>query len=235
METNRPPINHPNYSYPISPNPYWKKLKDLESKVFIDNDSEKNPGSWKSNFKNNPEKLHVEIGCNAGHWLLGQAMRNPGDAFLGIDWKFKQIFRGFEKTVKHKISNALFIRAHAERIHFIFAKNEIDFLYLFFPDPWPKKKHLKNRLVNPTWLKNVAEVVKKNGTFHIKTDHGGYYESMRKTLEEVTDIWEITHVDEDLHRNHPDPTSLSPPDITLFEKIFIKDGKPVRSIELTRL
>ncbi|MBU6375276.1 MAG: methyltransferase domain-containing protein, partial [Bdellovibrionales bacterium] len=111
------PIQHPEYRYAPSRNPYAEKIKKGPGIVFSDNDTETRKGLW----KNSPEeKLHVEIGCNAGHVVVEWAARNPHDRYIGIDWKFKAIFRAFEKALKQKLSNIHFLRAHADRIAFMF-------------------------------------------------------------------------------------------------------------------
>ena len=130
-----------------------------------DNSTETHRGRWREMFPGSPafkpKELHVEIGCNAGHVVLEWAARNPENAYVGIDWKFKPIFWGIEKAVKRTVANLLFFRAHAERLPFMFGTGEIDFLYLFFPDPWPKKKQWKNRFLTAQALARLAPSVRK--------------------------------------------------------------------------
>jgi tRNA (guanine-N7-)-methyltransferase len=232
------PVRHPDYTYPPSRNPYWKKLKDLENRVFSDNETEAHAGSWRKQFpseavkKSRSSLLHVELGTNAGHVLLEWAAENPRDAFVGIDWKYKAIFRGVEKAVKRKIDNAIFFRAYAERLPYMFGPGEIDRLYLYFPDPWPKKAAWKNRYINEEALRAIAPLMSDQGIFHIKTDHPGYFEWMVEAIEKVRDTWSASELTRHLHADHPDPTSLQIPDVTLFEKLFIRDGIKINSVKL---
>jgi tRNA (guanine-N7-)-methyltransferase len=233
-------IDHPQYRYPSSRNPYWAKLQAFQGKVFSDNETEAHAGRWREHFpdvaraRSGDRKLHVEIGCNAGHVILEWAARDPSGAYVGLDWKFKPIFRGAEKAQKRGLSNLLFFRSHAERLRFMFAPGEIDFLYLFFPDPWPKKSQRKNRFVTAERLRAIAPVLKPGGIFHIKTDHPGYFEWMEKALEEAKDAWRVVERTRDLHQGHPDPLSLQIPDVTLFERLFVRDGIPIQSLKLQR-
>src|SRR4051812_21276264 len=69
------PVQHPEYRYPASRNPYWTKLHSLRELVYSDNGTELHPGQWRSRFADHSQflgdrKLHVEIGCNAGHVLV---------------------------------------------------------------------------------------------------------------------------------------------------------------------
>ena len=225
-------MDHPEFRYAESRNPYWKKLHDLKTLVYSDNETETHRGSWKKTIRG--EKLHVELGCNAGHVILEWAARNPRDAYIGIDWKFKPIFRGAEKAQKRGLGNLAFFRAHSERISLMFAPGEVDFLYLFFPDPWPKKAHLKNRFINPERLRAIAPILSRDGVFHIKTDHRAYFDWMIQSLEKVKDVWKILESTTDLHREHPAPETLEIPDVTLFERLFIKDGIKINSVKLKR-
>ena len=227
------PIHHPDFRYPASKNPYWSKLQELGQMVFTDHQTEVHRGRWSELFPQSPQgQLSVEIGCNAGHVVVESAARNPGDHFIGIDWKFKPIFRGVEKAAKKGLKNLVFFRAHAERLHYMFGPGEIDRLNLYFPDPWPKKSQLKNRFLTAERLKMIAPLMKSGGLFHIKTDHRGYFEWMIDAVQQSLDQWEVLSVNEDLHRHHPAPHLLDFPDVTLFEKLFIQDRLPIHEIQL---
>jgi tRNA (guanine-N7-)-methyltransferase len=158
----------------------------------------------------------------------------PEAVFIGIDWKFKAIFRGAEKAQKRGLKNVLFFRAHGERLPYMFQAGEIDRLYLFFPDPWPKKAHWKNRFITAETLRDLSKAVKHGGIFHIKTDHPDYFEWMLRAVAEVPDLWEVLELSRDLHKNHPEPHKLQIPEVTLFERLFIKDQIPIQSLKLVR-
>jgi tRNA (guanine-N7-)-methyltransferase len=233
------PIAHPEYLFPESRNPYWKKLEENAGEVFKDNPAEALAGKWKSVFPKTEfsEKapLHVEIGCNGGHVLLELAKKNPQNLYVGVDWKYKQIHFAFEKAQKREISNIRFLRTHAERLNYHFGPEEIDHLAIYFPDPWPQKPRYKNRLIGAAWLEKIAPLLKKSGTLHIKTDHEGYFDWMLEAVAQVPEKWKTLEVTRDLHKSHPNPKSLDLPEVTLFEKIFIKDGIPIKSLHLQRL
>ncbi len=235
----RLPIQHPEYRYPASRNPYFQKLRELPGRVAIsDQQTEAYPGEWRRQFGDAkpPEgrKLHVEIGCNGGHVTLEWAARDPESAYIGLDWKMKQIHRGAEKALQRKLGNLIFLRAHAERLPYIFGEGEIDALYLYFPDPWPKKSQRKNRFINPGNLDRLARIVRPGGTFHIKTDHPGYFEWMEASLKEAQPLWDVLERTADLHKDHPDPTRLTIPEVTLFERIFVRERLPIHSLKLQR-
>ncbi len=226
------PLQHPEYRYPPSRNPYSEKLKQAPGVVLSDNETEARRGNWKN--ERAESLLHVEIGCNAGHVVTEWAARDPKDLFIGIDWKFKAIYRAFEKALKKKLSNLHLLRAHADRLPFMFGKGEIDRLYLFFPDPWPKKSQLKNRYFTEAKLRMIAELMPVGGLFEIKTDHPGYFEWMKEHAARTADLWEVLALTHDLHSGHPNPGQLTYPEVTCFEKLFIKDGIKIHRMVLKR-
>ncbi len=228
-------IEHPDYLYPASKNPYAKRFADFETFALTDNATERLRGRWlQAGFPGRVQTgpLHVEVGCNAGHVLVEWAKRDPAAAYVGVDWKMKAIARGAEKLKKHELPNARLVRAHAARLPYIFGEGEIDFLYLYFPDPWPKKGDWKHRFVTQATLRRVHPLLKKGGVMHIKTDHDAYFEWMLEHITATSDLWEVRELTRDLHAGHPDPTLLKIPDVTLFEGLFVKDGIKVKSVKL---
>lgn len=233
----RVPVWHPDYAYPPSKNPYATKVRELQGLIYSDHETERSRGSWRETFaeslRANPElELDVELGCNAGHVILEWAQREPGRAFVGLDWKYKPVHRAGEKTVKRGLSNVKFFRAHAERLRFIFGESEVDRLFLFFPDPWPRKSQWKNRFVRPDRLRDAWSVLKPGGLFHIKTDHAGYFDWIEESLGQVPDLFEVSERTRDLHADNPRAHELTMPEVTLFERLFIKDGLPIHSLKL---
>jgi tRNA (guanine-N7-)-methyltransferase len=153
-------------------------------------------------------------------------------AYIGLDWKFKPIFRGAEKAVKARLDNLLFFRAHAERVRFMFGEGELDRVSIFFPDPWPKKKHSKNRWVNADRLTDLHHVLSPGGILHIKTDHPDYFDWMEEAIEKTRPLWETLSHTRDLHAGNPDAGKLQIPEVTLFERLFIHDGLPIHQVQL---
>ena len=239
-------VSEPEFKYAPSKNIYWEKLHHLpagmEGLAFSDQDTELHPGNWSKHFHHFDATpplphvpLHVEIGCNAGHVVLEWAKQNPNQLYIGLDWKFKQVYRLAEKIQKNHLKNLLGFRANADRLPFMFAPGEIDFLHMFFPDPWPKKAQKKNRTANTTWLRSIAPLLSANGIFHLKTDHAEYFEFILENLAALADTFEITEMTRDLHAGNSNAHLLKIPEVTLFERLFIKDGLPIHSVKVKRV
>jgi len=238
-------VSSPEFRYAPSKNIYWEKLKklpeDLKGLAYTDHDTESRNGEWRNHFpatlgKALPARipLHVEVGCNAGHVCLEWARQNPNALYIGIDWKFKQIYRLAEKSSKFQVRNLLAFRANADRLPFMFAQGEIDFLHMFFPDPWPKKAQKKNRTADRDWLLSIAPLLSDQGVFHLKTDHAEYFEFILENLNSLSDTFEILEMTRDLHAGNPNAKALTIPTVTLFERLFIKDGLPIHSVKVRR-
>jgi tRNA (guanine-N(7)-)-methyltransferase len=232
------PISHPDYRYSGSANPYWKKVQTYGASVMTDNQTEQFRGRWREQFVGVVGAavlpLVVEIGCNAGHVIVEEAKRCPDRLFIGIDWKFKAIARAADKSQKLGLKNLILLRAHAERLRYMFGEGEITKLNLFFPDPWAKKSQLKNRFFTSDRLKEIAPLMSESGEFEARTDHPGYFEWMRAAVDASEREW--TKIDEthDRHKDNPQAHLLKPPDVTLFESLFVKDGLPIHLIRLLR-
>ncbi len=228
---NRLPVDHTDYRYPPSRNPYWSKLRVEQPGVLSDEFTEKHRGAWRNVFPE-AQRIHVELGCNAGHVALEWAAGHPQDAFIGVDWKFKGIARGAEKARKRGLKNLFFLRAHSERLHWMFGEGEIDRLYLFFPDPWPKRAQRKNRIFTAERLQRWASLMKPGGTFEIRTDHRGYFEAMLQAIEKSNSHWQILEQTWDRHCQVAQPQDLEIPEVTLFEKLFIAQNLPIHAVTL---
>jgi tRNA (guanine-N7-)-methyltransferase len=236
-ERSRLPIQHPDYRYAPTKNIYGEKIKEFSDLIHSDNDTETRRGEWRASFRDaaaslkkaNRRKLHVEVGCNGGHVILEWAAKNPDEGWIGLDWKFKQIYRGGEKAHNRGIKNLMFLRANLARLKYMFSPGEIDCLYLYFPDPWAKKSQWKNRSITAESLRELRTLVAADGVFHIKTDHAGYFEWMKEAFAQVGDVWKIERITDDLHAGNSHAQQLKIPEVTLFEKLFIKDGIPIHS------
>lgn len=123
-----------------------------------------------------PGRLLVEIGCHKGVVLTQLAKNHPHDLVVGADITFKRVVMTAEAAVEQGLKNVKSIMANARAIRDVFADGEVDGLLIFFPDPWPKKRHAKNRLLSEEFCKNAMAVLKPGGFLWLKTDQQSYFE-----------------------------------------------------------
>ena len=115
-------------------------------------------GKWCSSFFKNNNPLVLELGCGKGEYTLGLAKRYPYKNFIGIDIKGARFWRGAKTAIEDQMPNVAFIRTQIELIEFIFAENEVDEIWITFPDPQIKYKRTKHRLTNAAFLQRYKNV-----------------------------------------------------------------------------
>lgn len=127
-------------------------------------------GKWNSEFFKNDHPLVLELGCGKGEYSVGLAERYPNKNFVGIDIKGARFWRGAKTAVETGLHNVAFIRTQIELIYHIFAENEVDEIWITFPDPQIKYKRTKHRMTNSEFLQLYKKILKKDGVVNLKTD-----------------------------------------------------------------
>jgi len=127
-------------------------------------------GQWQSKIFQNENPIVLELGCGKGEYTVGLAKRFPEKNFIGIDIKGARFWRGAKTALEDSIDNAKFLRIQIELIAHAFAENEVDEIWITFPDPQIKYKRTKHRLTNLSFLERYKTILKPNGIMHLKTD-----------------------------------------------------------------
>ncbi|MDC0007260.1 tRNA (guanosine(46)-N7)-methyltransferase TrmB [Winogradskyella sp.] len=127
-------------------------------------------GKWRKDVFKNDNPIVLELGCGKGEYTVGLAKRFPNKNFIGIDIKGARFWRGAKTAIEDNIDNAAFIRTQIELITYIFEENEVDEIWITFPDPQIKYKRTKHRMTNLEFLERYKKVLKTNGLMHLKTD-----------------------------------------------------------------
>ena len=127
-------------------------------------------GRWNQTFFNNDNPLVLELGCGKGEYSLGLARKYPDKNFIGIDIKGARFWRGAKTAIEDGINNVAFLRIQIELIEYAFANNEVDEIWITFPDPQIKYKRTKHRMTNATFLERYKKVLRPEGIVNLKTD-----------------------------------------------------------------
>lgn len=127
-------------------------------------------GNWNKSFFNNDNPLVLELGCGKGEYSVGLAKKFPNKNFIGIDIKGARFWRGAKTALEENIPNVAFLRTQIELIDHAFAENEVDEIWITFPDPQIKYKRTKHRMTNSEFLKKYKKVLKPDGVMNLKTD-----------------------------------------------------------------
>ncbi len=127
-------------------------------------------GKWNQDYFKNNNPIVLELGCGKGEYSVGLAEKFPDKNFIGIDLKGARFWRGAKTAAETGLTNVAFIRTQIELINHIFSENEVDEIWITFPDPQIKYKRTKHRMTNSQFLKLYKKVLKSEGVVNLKTD-----------------------------------------------------------------
>lgn len=180
-------------------------------------------GRWKQLVFKNNNPLILELGCGKGEYTTGLAKMFPLKNFIGVDIKGARIWKGAKAINEENITNAAFLRTKIEFVFRFFEKDEIDEIWLTFPDPQPKKRKRKKRLCSTEFLKVYQKFLKNNGVIHLKTDSPELYQYATSVINKNN--LEILLNTEDLYASdiHNEITAIR----TYYETIFLNEGKSI--------
>jgi tRNA (guanine-N7-)-methyltransferase len=139
-------------------------------------------GTWKEFFLNhNP--IVLELACGKGEYTIGLAEIYPNKNFIGIDQKGNRLWVGAKKAIQHLLKNVGFLRIQIDRITEFFATEEVDEIWITFPDPQLRISKSKKRLTHPKFLRLYYQILKPNGKIHLKTDSPDLYQFSKKVID----------------------------------------------------
>lgn len=200
----------------------------ISGSEFVVQEFREAKGKWKEIFKNsNP--VRIEVGMGKGQFIYELARRNPDINYIGIEKFSSVLLRAIQKQEEEPLDNLKFIRMEAEWITDVFAKDEVDRIYLNFSDPWPKDRHAKRRLESRQFLSRYDSFLKKDGIIEFKTDN---HDLFMFSLEEVKEAgWKIDQVTYDLHKDE----KMNEGNImTEYEQRFSSMGNPIYKYIISR-
>lgn len=125
-------------------------------------------GKWHSEFFGNDNPILLELGCGKGDYTVALARRNPDKNYIGIDVKGARIWTGAKAATVEGLKNVAFIRGEIEQIESFFAPEEVDEIWITFPDPQMKK--VRKRLSSARFLELYRHILRPDGIIHLKTD-----------------------------------------------------------------
>lgn len=128
-------------------------------------------GKWCPEIFGNNQPLVLELGCGKGEYTVGLARNYPDKNFMGLDIKGARIWTGAKTAHEEGLSNVAFLRTRIDFVNSFFARDEIDEIWITFPDPQEKKRRQKKRLPGAHFLNRYREFLKDGGRIHLKTDN----------------------------------------------------------------
>jgi len=182
-------------------------------------------GKWHTDVFKNNNGITVEFACGRGEYTVGLARKHPNQNFIGLDVKGDRLWKGSTLAVNESLDNVAFLRALAENVEHCFEENELENIWITFPDPRPRERDTKRRLTSPRFLEYYKKLLKKGGWVYFKTDNTGLFEytlevlGARKDIKDLEYTFDLYH-SEYMHEHHGIKTR--------FEKKFHDLGEDIK-------
>jgi len=183
-------------------------------------------GRWAEEVFRNTNPITLELGCGKGEYTVNLAGRFPGRNFIGIDIKGARIWRGAKGANEKELTNVAFLRTRIEFIRSFFATDEVDEIWITFPDPQLKRKRNKKRLTSSRFLNLYRSLLVHNGIVHLKTDSAVLHEYTRRLL--AHNGLEVIRATGDLYHSGEVDEVLQIK--TFYESQFLEEGMKITYI-----
>jgi tRNA (guanine-N7-)-methyltransferase len=163
--------------------------------------------------------LHVDLGCGDGSFLCALAQRMPDKNFLGIERLLNRVRTSARKAAR--LDNVRLLRMESfYAVRYLLPAESVERFYLLFPDPWPKRRHHRRRIVTPDFLSSIHSALQRSGGIYIATDDVDYFRKI-KELAESNPGFAIGDADADLPQSK-------------FGRVFRERGAPIQWLELRK-
>jgi len=185
------------------------------------------PG-WPSLFKNeNP--VYVEYCSGNGDWIVEKAKQYPERNWLAVEKRFDRSRKIWSKIHNNALSNLVVAFSEAMMLSTNYLPSgSVETIFVNFPDPWPKQRHAKHRLISPLFFQEAHRVLTPNGSLVVVTDDEAYSETFLSLSKEQTAFQNAI----------PSPGYTPPPDdygTSYFDALFKDQGKPIRYHKFKKL
>jgi len=198
----------------------FNNVKQLdEGKVF--------KGEWAKSFFKNSNPIILELACGKGEYSVNLAKKFPDKNFIGVDYKGNRLWVGAKMAIDEDIENVGFLRIQIQNILDYFAEDEVEEIWITFPDPQAQSPLERKRLTNPTFLAKYKTVLKDDGLMHLKTDNDGFFDY---TLEKIAELkLPILQKTTDVYKDFPGDEILSIK--THYERIYLQKDKNINYVK----
>ncbi|MCL4164838.1 UNVERIFIED_CONTAM: hypothetical protein GTU68_000102 [Idotea baltica] len=184
-------------------------------------------GKWASAHFGNNNPIVLELACGMGDYARSLAKIYPDKNFIGVDIKGNRLWSGAVRAESDGLTNVCFLRCEIELLYNHFAKNEVDSIWITFPDPQLKERRAKKRLTNLRFINVYRQFLQKEGLVQLKTDSPELFTFTLETLEKEK-IPVIERID-NIYTQEKVPTDLTEIQ-TKYEKMHLKDNRTIRFV-----
>ena len=187
-------------------------------------------GSWSSAHFGNPNPIVLELACGRGEYSLGMGKMQPQKNFIGVDIKGARIWKGARTALAEGLGNVAFLRTRIEFIVPFFHREEVDEIWITFPDPFLRKSKVNRRLTAPVFLQRYRQFLRIGGIVHLKTDNDTLFDFTLETLAADQDC-EILYQSSDIYAK---PLAFPELDVrTYYERMHLANGLKIKYVRFT--
>ncbi len=182
-------------------------------------------GRWRQEHFHNTNPIALELACGGGEYTVALAQQFAERNFIGVDIKGNRLWRGAKTALEMGLTNAAFLRTRIEVIEYFFAPNEVDEIWITFPDPFPRPSKVNRRLTSPFFLEKYRRILRPGGLVHLKHDDPDFF---RFTLDVIANEpkCRLLYADDDIYAK-----PLPWPELgirTRYENMHLAEGKPIK-------
>ncbi|OIQ30030.1 MAG: tRNA (guanosine(46)-N7)-methyltransferase TrmB [Bacteroidetes bacterium MedPE-SWsnd-G2] len=185
-------------------------------------------GQWRSKVFKNDKPLVLELGCGKGEYSVGLAKKYPNKNFVGIDIKGARFWRGAKTAIEENIENVAFLRTQIELIEYAFGEEEVDEIWITFPDPQIKYKRTKHRMTNSEFLAKYKKILKPDGLVNLKTDSEFMHGYTLGLLHGAGH--EVLYANHNVYKQEGSPEEVTSIQ-TFYESQYLLEDKPITYIQ----
>ncbi len=189
-------------------------------------------GKWCAEHFQNKNPLVLELACGRGEYSLGLAQLYPNKNFIGLDIKGARLFQGSEKAIALNLKNVAFLRTRIEQINLFLGENEIDEIWITFPDPFLRESKSNRRLTSLPFLERFYPLLKTGGKINLKTDSVELYNFTLETLQEQS-LFQLNTSNENIYAAEVIDEALLIQ--TYYERMHLAAKKTIKFISFYKI
>jgi len=200
---------------------------NTEELVGVELDALGDPLDWEGLFDTD-HPVEVEIGTGKGRFLVLAGLAHPELNYLGLDYSRKFLALARRRVGRRGLTNVRLVHTEARRLLPLITDGSVRTYHVYFPDPWPKKRHHKRRLFQPSFLAQAHRTLTPGGRILLVTDHADYFRAIRETLE-------ASPLFREEGSQFPPEALLDEDGLTNFEMKYRLEGRPIHRLACLRL
>ena len=203
---------------------------ELAHIAFSEERAPLNKGKWRSDVfqKSSDIPMDLEIGTGIGKHFAHYVFKHPDRLLVGVEIKYKPLVQAMRRVLRLGLTNAAMARVHSFNLADVFAPQEVNHIFLHFPDPWVSPRKPRHRTIKHEILSQLFQLQKPGCFFELKTDSREYFDFALEEIPKTPYVLEF--VTYDLHRSEMKEENF----ITTFEAIFLKQNLPIYGLRLRK-